>query len=67
MLSVLNLDDVSGADISAVTALNALGDIDSCKVILDDDCVGRAFALALHAADAACFADLIDGSTLVLT
>ena len=66
MLSVLNLDDVSGADIRAVTALNALGDINSCKIVLDNDCVGRALALALHAADAACFADLVDSSTLVL-
>ena len=57
---------MSGADIGAVTALHALRDIYLGKIVSDDDCVRRALTLALHAADAACFANLVDGSTLVV-
>ena len=54
-MSVLDLDDVAGADIGAVAALYALGNIDHGKIILDSDSIRGAFALALHTADAAGF------------
>ena len=53
------------ADVGAMSALNALGNIDAGEIILDDDCVCRALTLALHAADTAFVADLHDGSALI--
>lgn len=53
------------ADVGAMTALYALGNIDTSQSVFDNDCVGGALALALHAADAALVADLHDGSALV--
>lgn len=64
-ISVENLDDLAGADVCAVATLDTLGNIDLCEVILNNDCVSRAFLLALHAADAACVADLHDNCALV--
>ena len=65
-LSVLNLDNVARADVGTMSALYALGYINHCQVVSYYNCVCGAFALALHAADAACFANLIDSSTLVV-
>ena len=65
IFSVLNLDDVAGADIGAVAALYALGNIDHGKIILDSDSIRGAFALALHTADAAGFTYLVDRSALI--
>ena len=59
-------DDVTGADICAVTALYTLGDIDDSEVVLDDDSVCGALSLALHAADAADLTHLHNLSALVL-
>ena len=53
------------ADVGAMSALNALGNIDASQTVLNNDRVGRALALALHAADAALVADLHDGSALI--
>lgn len=53
------------ADIGAMSALNAFGNIDASQAVLNDDRVGRALALALHAADAALVADLHNGSALI--
>lgn len=61
----LELDDVARADICTVTAMDALGNVDSCEIVLDDDCVGGAFFLTLHAADTACITNLHKLSTLV--
>ena len=61
----MHLDDVARADVGAMSALNALGNIDASQTVLNNDRVGRALALALHAADAALVADLHDGSTLI--
>lgn len=55
---LLYLNNVAGADIGAVSALYALGNIDLGQIVFDDDCVCRAFLLALHAANTACFANL---------
>ena len=49
---------MTGADVCAVATLDALGDVDLCEVILNNDCVSRAFLLALHAADTAGFTNL---------
>lgn len=57
---------MAGADISTVAALHALGNIDHGEVVLNNDCVRGALALALHAADAAGVADLVDGSALIV-
>ena len=65
-MSVLNLDNVAGADIGAVAALYALGNIYHGEIILDNDRVGGTLALALHAADAAGFTYLIYRSSLVV-
>ena len=62
----MDLDDVTGANVGTVTALYALGHVDHRKAVLDDDSVNGAFSLALHAADAAGFADLVDCCTLVV-
>ena len=53
------------ADVDAVTAADALGDVHSGEVVLDDDSVGRALSLALHTADAAEVAHLHDLCALV--
>ena len=53
------------ADIDAVAAADALGDVHSGEVVLDDDSVGRALSLALHTADAAEVAHLHDLCALV--
>ena len=66
MLSVLNLDDVSRADIRAMSALHALGDIDLGQIVNNDDRVCGALALAFHAADAACITDLVDSCALIM-
>ena len=62
---VLELDDVTGADICTVTAVYALADINASEVVLDGDCVGGAFLLALHAADTACITNLIKLCALI--
>lgn len=61
----MHLDDVARADVGAMSALYALGDIDACEIILDDYRVGRTLALALHAAYAALVTDFHDGSALI--
>ena len=61
----LDLYDVPRADVGAVTALYALGNIYSSQSVLNDYRVSRALALALHAADAALIANLHYGSALV--
>ena len=66
MLSVLDLDDVSGADVGAMSALHALGDIELCQIVNDDDRICGTLTLTLHAADAACVADLVDSCALVM-
>lgn len=60
------LDNVSRANISAVTALNALCNIDLSQCILDNDRICRAFTLALHAANASYIAHLHNCSTLIV-
>lgn len=66
MLSVLNLDDVPRADIGAMSALHALGDIDLSQIVNNDDRICGALTLTLHAADAACIADLVDSCALIM-
>ena len=66
LLSVLDLDDVSRADIGAMSALHALGDIDLSQVVNNDDRICGALTLTLHAADAADVADLARDGALVL-
>lgn len=61
----LELDDVTGADVCAVTAVYALGNINASKIVLNDDCVGGAFLLALHAADTAGITNLVKLCTLI--
>ena len=53
------------ADVDAVAAADALGDVHSGEVVLYDDSVGRALSLALHTADAAGFTYLVDRSALI--
>ena len=57
---------MSGADIGAVTALDALGIVDGGQVVRDLDGLGRALALALHAAYAARIALLHHDGALLL-
>ena len=59
-------DDMARADVGAVAALDALVVVDDGEVVDDLDGVGRALALALHAADAAVIAYLHDSGALVL-
>ena len=59
-------DDVTGADVSAVTALYTLGNINDSDVVLNDDSVCGAFTLALHAANAADLTHLHNSSALIL-
>ena len=66
MLSVLDLDDVSRTDIGAMSALHALGDIDLGQIVNNDDRICGALTLTLHAADAACIADLVDSCALIM-
>ena len=65
LIFVLELDDVTGADVCAVTAVYALADINASQVVLDGDCVRGALLLALHAADTACITNLIKLCTLI--
>ena len=53
------------ADVGAMSALNALGNIDASQTVLNNDRVGRTLALALHAAYAALVTDFHDGSALI--
>lgn len=62
----MDLDDVARADVGAMTALYALGNIDHRKIVLHNDSVCGALSLALHAAYAACIADLVDRCALVV-
>ena len=62
---MLELDDVAGADICTVSALYALGNVNACEIVLNNDCVCRTFSLALHAADTTCFTNLINLCALV--
>ena len=64
-ISVLHLDDMARADVGAMSALYALGNIYASQTVLDDYRVSRALALALHAADAAFVTDLHYGSALI--
>ena len=56
---------MSRADFNAVTAADTVLNIDLCKVINNLDCICRAFALALHAADAAIVAYLHNSCAFV--
>lgn len=66
MLSVLDLDNVSRADIGAMSALHALGNIDLSQIVNNDDRICGALTLTLHAADAACITDLVDSCALIM-
>ena len=59
-------DDMPGADVGAMAALDALGNINHSKIVFNHNGVGRALALALHAADAAEVAHFHDLCALVL-
>ncbi len=56
---------MAGADVCAVAAVYALGNVNASQVVLDDDCVGGAFLHALHAADTACITNLVKLCALI--
>ena len=59
------VDDMSRADVRAVSAADALGGIHRGEIVFYDYRVRRALSLALHAADTAEITDLNDSCALV--